>query len=142
MTIENQLEKLLSRVSKPTRYIGNEYNSIRKDLDNIRVHIALAFPDVYEVGMSHLGIKILYHLLNEYPDIYAERVYAPWVDFEDLMRKEGVPLFSLESKTPISQFDFLGFTLQYELSYTNIVNMLELSNVLFFQGREMTAILL
>ena len=92
MTIENQLEKLLSRVSKPTRYIGNEYNSIRKDLDNIRVHIALAFPDVYEVGMSHLGIKILYHLLNEYPDIYAERVYAPWVDFEDLMRKEGVPL--------------------------------------------------
>lgn len=132
MTIENQLEKLLSRVSKPTRYIGNEYNSIRKDLDNIRVHIALAFPDVYEVGMSHLGIKILYHLLNEYPDIYAERVYAPWVDFEDLMRKEGVPLFSLESKTPISQFDFLGFTLQYELSYTNIVNMLELSNVPIF----------
>jgi len=132
LTIEKRLENLLLQVSKPTRYIGNEYNSIKKDLKEIKVHIALAFPDVYEVGMSHLGIKILYHLLNEYPDIYAERVYAPWVDFEALMRKEGIPLFSLESKTPISQFDLLGFTLQYELSYTNIINMLELSNIPIF----------
>lgn len=132
MTIEKQLQRLLSQVSKPTRYIGNEYNSITKDLNDIKVHIALAFPDVYEVGMSHLGIKILYHLLNEYADIYAERVYAPWVDFEALMRREGLPLFSLESKTPLSQFDFVGFTLQYELSYTNIINMLELSNIPVF----------
>jgi len=132
LTIEKQLQRLLSQVSKPTRYIGNEYNSITKDLNDIKVHIALAFPDVYEVGMSHLGIKILYHLLNEYADIYAERVYAPWVDFEALMRREGLPLFSLESKTPLSQFDFVGFTLQYELSYTNIINMLELSNIPVF----------
>lgn len=134
MTIEKQLERLLSQVSKPTRYMGNEYNSINKDLNHIKVHIALAFPDVYEVGMSHLGIKILYHLLNEYPDIYAERVYAPWDDFETLMRKESLPLFSLESKTAISQFDFLGFTLQYELSFTNIINMLELSNIPIFSS--------
>ena len=80
LTIEKQLEELLPQVSKPTRYMGNEYNSIKKDQNSIKVHIALAFPDVYEVGMSHLGIKILYHLLNEYPDIYAERVFAPWVD--------------------------------------------------------------
>jgi len=132
LTIEKQLEKLLPQVSKPTRYMGNEYNSIIKDLNNIKVHIALAFPDVYEVGMSHLGIKILYHLLNEYPDIYAERVFAPWIDFEALIRKEGLSLFSLESKTAISQFDFLGFTLQYEMSYTNIINMLELSNIPIF----------
>ncbi|MCG1012774.1 TIGR03960 family B12-binding radical SAM protein [Tepidanaerobacter sp. GT38] len=129
MTIEKQLEKLLPLVSKPARYMGNEYNSINKDLNGIKVHIALAFPDVYEVGMSHLGIKILYHLLNEYPDIYAERVYAPWIDFEELMRKDGLPLFSLESKTPISKFDMVGFTLQYEMSYTNIINMLELSGI-------------
>lgn len=134
MTIEKQLEKLLPQVSKPTRYMGNEYNSIKKDKDNIKVHVALAFPDVYEVGMSHLGIKILYHLLNQYPDIYAERVFAPWVDFEDLMRKEGIPLFSLESKTAVAEFDFLGFTLQYEMSYTNILNMLELSGIPIFSN--------
>jgi len=134
LTIEKQLEKLLPQVSKPTRYMGNEYNSIKKDKDNIKVHVALAFPDVYEVGMSHLGIKILYHLLNQYPDIYAERVFAPWVDFEDLMRKEGIPLFSLESKTAVAEFDFLGFTLQYEMSYTNILNMLELSGIPIFSN--------
>ncbi len=132
MTIEKQLEELLPQVSKPTRYMGNEYNSIKKDQNSIKVHIALAFPDVYEVGMSHLGIKILYHLLNEYPDIYAERVFAPWVDFEDLMRRHSLPLFSLESKTPVSEFDLLGFTLQYEMSYTNILNMLELSKIPIF----------
>ena len=107
MTVEKQLEKLLPQVSKPTRYMGNEYNSIKKDKNDIKTHIALAFPDVYEVGMSHLGIKILYHLLNQDPDIYAERVFAPWVDFEDLMRSEGLPLFSLERKTTASEFDFL-----------------------------------
>ncbi len=134
MTIEKLLEKLLPQVSKPTRYMGNEYNSIKKDKDNIKVHVALAFPDVYEVGMSHLGIKILYHLLNQYPDIYAERVFAPWVDFEGLMRKEGILLFSLESKTAVAEFDFLGFTLQYEMSYTNILNMLELSGIPIFSN--------
>ncbi|MGI6424891.1 MAG: TIGR03960 family B12-binding radical SAM protein [Tepidanaerobacteraceae bacterium] len=132
MTIETVLAKLLPQVTKPTRYIGNEYNSVKKDKDNIKVHIALAFPDVYEVGMSHLGMKILYHLLNEDENIYAERVFAPWIDFEELMREKDLMLFSLESKTPICEFDFVGFTLQYEMSYTNILNMLELGRIPVF----------
>jgi radical SAM family uncharacterized protein len=132
LTIETVLAKLLPQVTKPTRYIGNEYNSVKKDKDNIKVHIALAFPDVYEVGMSHLGMKILYHLLNEDENIYAERVFAPWIDFEELMREKDLMLFSLESKTPICEFDFVGFTLQYEMSYTNILNMLELGRIPVF----------
>ncbi|HHW02016.1 MAG TPA: TIGR03960 family B12-binding radical SAM protein [Thermoanaerobacterales bacterium] len=132
MDINLLLDDILPRVSKPARYIGNEYNSIHKPVEKTKVHVALAFPDIYEVGMSHLGIKILYHLLNEQEDVYAERVFAPWVDFEDLMRKKQVPLFSLESRTPVKEFDFLGFTLQYEMSYTNIVNMLELSGIPIF----------
>src|SRR5690554_82601 len=110
------MEEILPQVSKPTRYTGGEYNSIDKEVDKVEIHVALAFPDVYEVGMSHLGLKILYHLLNEESHIYAERVFAPWVDMEEKMREAGVPLFSLESRTPIKDFDFLGFTLQYELS--------------------------
>ncbi len=129
MEINKALGELLLKVSKPTRYIGNEYNSVHKDKNSIEVHIALAFPDIYEVGMSHLGIKILYHLLNEKEDIYAERVFAPWVDFEKLLREHGIPLFSLESRTALRDFDFFGFTLQYEMSYTNILNMLELSGI-------------
>jgi len=129
LDINRWLEEILPNVSKPTRYIGNEYNSVHKPSDKSKVHIALAFPDVYEVGMSHLGIKILYHLLNERDDIYAERVFAPWVDFEEVMRQSQIPLFSLESRTPLKKFDFLGFTLQYEMSYTNIVNMLDLSDI-------------
>lgn len=132
MEINRWLEENLLKVSKPTRYTGNEYNSIHKPVEKIKVHIALAFPDIYEVGMSHLGIKILYHMLNEQEDVYAERVFAPWVDFEELMRKNKIPLFSLESRTPLKQFDFLGFTLQYEMSYTNIINMLELSGIPIF----------
>ncbi|MCR4431461.1 MAG: TIGR03960 family B12-binding radical SAM protein [Tepidanaerobacteraceae bacterium] len=132
MEINRWLEENLLKVSKPTRYTGNEYNSIHKQVEKIKVHIALAFPDIYEVGMSHLGIKILYHMLNEQEDVYAERVFAPWVDFEELMRKNKIPLFSLESRTPLKQFDFLGFTLQYEMSYTNIINMLELSGIPIF----------
>jgi radical SAM family uncharacterized protein len=132
LDINQLLEDILPRVSKPTRYIGNEYNSIHKPVDKAKVHVALAFPDIYEVGMSHLGIKILYHLLNEREDIYAERVFAPWVDFEELMRQKQIPLFSLESRTPLKEFDFLGFTLQYEMSYTNIVNMLDLSGIPIF----------
>jgi radical SAM family uncharacterized protein len=132
LEINRWLEENLLKVSKPTRYTGNEYNSIHKQVEKIKVHIALAFPDIYEVGMSHLGIKILYHMLNEQEDVYAERVFAPWVDFEELMRKNKIPLFSLESRTPLKQFDFLGFTLQYEMSYTNIINMLELSGIPIF----------
>lgn len=125
----NKLEKILARVEKPTRYTAGEYNSVVKDLKNINVRFAFCFPDVYEVGMSHLGMKILYHLLNSHDDIYCERVFAPWVDMEKEMRKENIELFSLETKSKVSDFDFIGFTLQYEMSYSNIVNMLDLANV-------------
>ncbi|MGB9839314.1 TIGR03960 family B12-binding radical SAM protein [Thermovenabulum sp.] len=129
MNLEKTLDRILLRVSKPTRYTGNELNSVKKVEGEFKVRVALAFPDVYEVGMSHLGLRILYHLLNEREDVFAERVFAPWVDFEEQMRKEKIPLFSLESKTPLKKFDFIGFSLQYEMSYSNILNMLELSGI-------------
>ena len=116
-------------MEKPTRYIGSEFNSVHKDLNGINIRFAFCFPDVYEVGMSHLGMKILYHLLNSVDDIYCERVFAPWVDMEEKMRENDIPLFSLETMTPVADFDFIGFTLMYEMSYSNIVNMLNLANV-------------
>lgn len=122
-------DEILLNVEKPSRYIGNEWNSVHKDLSLVKTRFAFCFPDVYEVGMSHLGMKILYHLLNENDDIYCERVFAPWIDMEEKMRQNGIPLFSLESRTPLKEFDFVGFTLQYEMSYTNIVNMLDLSYI-------------
>ncbi len=124
-----QLEALLKRVEKPSRYIGNEVNAVYKDLSEVKVRYAHAFPDVYEVGVSHLGSHILYGAFNAVPEFYCERVYAPWVDMEAQMRLAQVPLFSLETKTPIAEFDIVGFTLQYELSYTNIVRMLRLGNI-------------
>ncbi|MBM7623104.1 TIGR03960 family B12-binding radical SAM protein [Sporohalobacter salinus] len=127
--IREKLEDILPKVSKPTRYLGNEMYSIDKDLDKQQINFLLAFPDIYEVGMSHLGIKILYHLLNEEDGIAAERVYTPWFDLEEKMRELGIPLFSLESKEPAKNFDIIGFTLQYELSYSNILNMLDLANI-------------
>ncbi|SDC40452.1 MULTISPECIES: TIGR03960 family B12-binding radical SAM protein [unclassified Candidatus Frackibacter] len=127
--IEKRLEKILPKVSKPTRYLGNELNAVHKEFSQDKVSVALAFPDRYEVGMSHLGIKILYHLLNRRDDIVAERVYAPWFDLEDKIREMKIPLFSLESKEAINRFDIVGFTLQYELSYTNILNMLDLAQI-------------
>ncbi|HCX65839.1 MAG TPA: TIGR03960 family B12-binding radical SAM protein [Eubacteriaceae bacterium] len=125
-------KKLMDQVQMPSRYTGNEVNSANKDYDEQTIRFCLAFPDLYEVGMSHLGIKILYHLLNEKEDIFCERVFAPWTDMEALLRKEEIPLFSLESKSPLSDFDFIGFTLQYEMSYTNILNMLDLGKVALF----------
>ncbi len=124
-----QLDKILKEVQKPARYIGTEYNSVHKDLSEILIRFAFCFPDVYEVGMSHLGIKILYHLLNEQPDIYCERVFAPWIDMEEKMREQNIPLFSNETRTPVADFDIVGFTLQYEMSYSNIVNMLDLAGI-------------
>ena len=123
------LDKILKVVERPSRYIGNEFNSVHKNLDDINIRFGFCFADVYEIGMSHLGMKILYHLLNSAQDIYCERFFAPWVDMEEEMRKAGIPLFSLETKTPAREFDFLGFTLQYEMSYTNILNMLELGGI-------------
>jgi len=123
------LDNLLKRVEKPVRYTGGEMNMCQKELEGIQSRIAFCFPDVYEIGMSHLGMKILYDLYNRENDTYCERVFAPWVDMEQLMRENNVPLFSLETKTPLNQFDFVAFTLQYEMSYTNILNMLDLGDV-------------
>lgn len=122
-------DKILKKVEKPARYIGMEKNSIKKDLDKVKVKFAFAFPDIYEVGMSHLGLHILYNLLNNEEDIACERVFAPWIDMEQEMVEEKLPLFSLENREPIKNFDFVGFTLQYEMSYTNIINMLHLGDI-------------
>ena len=127
--IQTRNFKILPRVSKPSRYLGWEYNSIHKDPSQARLKVALAFPDSYEIGMSHLGLKILYHILNSHPQILAERAFSPWVDAEILMRQRGLPLLSHESGFPLSSFDILGFTLQYELSYTNLLNILDLAGI-------------
>ena len=127
--IQNKLQGILPRVTKPGRYVGNELYSVHKIWQKAAVRFALAFPDLYELGMSHLGTSILYHRLNDQPWILAERVFAPWVDLEKQMRSNQIPLFSLESMRPIRQFDVLGFTLQYELQYTNVLNMLDLSGI-------------
>ncbi|HBA27348.1 MAG TPA: TIGR03960 family radical SAM protein, partial [Nitrospinae bacterium] len=120
---------LIKKVQKPSRYIGKEINSVHKDLSKVKTKIALIFPDLYEMGMSHLGLKILYHIINLRDDAVAERVFAPDTDYEELLIKNNLPLASLESSIPLNQFDMLGFTLQYELSYTNILNILRLGGV-------------
>ena len=120
---------ILQAVEKPARYTGGELNSVQKDLAAADCTFALSMPDVYEVGMSNLGLKILYEVLNRRTDIAAERVYAPWVDMEDMMRSRDLPLFSLESRRPIKNFDFVGFSLQYEMIYTNVLNMLDLAGI-------------
>ena len=120
---------ILQSVLKPARYTGGEWNAVRKDWDSVQCRFALALPDVYEVGMSNLGLAILYEILNRRVDIAAERVYAPWIDMEEKMRERGIPLFSLESRRPIRAFDFLGFSLQYEMIYSNVLNMLDLADI-------------
>ena len=128
----------LMRVERPVRYTGNEYGQVLKAADQVKIRVALAFPDVYEVGMSYLGYKILYHLLNKEAGIWAERTYAPWPDMEQEMRQAGAHLVTLESKTPLAAFDLVGFTLQYELSYTNILNMIDLGG-LSLQAKDRSA---
>ncbi len=127
-----KLDKILKKVEKPARYIGMEKNSIKKDLADISVKFAFSFPDVYEVGMSHLGMHILYNLINNEKNYACERVFSPWIDMEEEMRKEGLPLYTLENKEEVKNFDILGFTLQYEMSYTNILNILDLANIPFY----------
>ncbi len=124
-----KLEKILLKVQKPARYVGGEINSVVKNIDEINVRFAFCFPDVYEVGMSHLGMKILYSQLNEEHDVWCERVFAPWPDMEEQMRNNNIELYGLESGNSIKNFDFIGFTLQYELSFTNVLNMLELAGI-------------
>ena len=124
-----EVEKLLLKVQKPGRYVGGEINSVIKEKDKVEVRFAFCFPDTYEIGMSHLGIKILYGAMNQVPYFWCERVFAPWVDMEEKMREENIPLYALESGDPVKDFDFIGFTLQYELSYTNVLNMLKLAGI-------------
>jgi radical SAM family uncharacterized protein len=123
------IDRLLPDVTKPVRYLGGEFGSVVKDVEPGMVRYAFLFPDVYEVGMSHLGMKILYDTVNRRPDAWCERVFSPWIDMEDAMRAAGVALFSLESRTPVRAFDLLGITLQYEMSYTNILSALDLAGM-------------
>jgi radical SAM family uncharacterized protein len=123
------LDRILPQVMKPARYTGRERNSVIKDWDKVAVRVALAYPDIYEVGMSNLALMILYDLLNKEEGILAERVYAPWVDMEQALRTAGLPLYSLETRHPLAEFDIIGFTLPYELNYTNVLNMLDLARI-------------
>lgn len=125
-------DEILLQVEKPARYIGQEVNMVKKDLSNVDVRFAMCFPDVYEIGMSHLGIQILYDMFNKMEGVYCERVYSPWVDLDKLMRENNIPLFALESQDPIKSFDFLGITIQYEMCYTNILQVLDLSHIPIF----------
>ena len=122
-------DEILLKIDKPARYIGGEVNSIMKDREHIDIRFAMCFPDVYEIGMSHLGIQILYDMLNQFEDTWCERVYSPWMDLDEIMRKENIPLFALESQEPVKDFDFLGITLQYEMCYTNVLQVLDLAHI-------------
>ena len=123
------VEKYLPEVEKPARYLGNELNSTHKDWAGAELKIALGFPDIYEIGMSHLGLKILYKMINDLPCACAERVFSPWIDLEEYLKKENLPLCSLESNTPLNKFDVVGMSLQYELSYTTVLNMLSMGGI-------------
>ncbi len=122
-------DEILLKIEKPARYIGNEVNSVMKDKEKVDIRFAMCFPDVYEIGMSHLGIQILYDMFNKREDTWCERVYSPWTDLDKVMRERQIPLFALESQDPIKEFDFLGITIQYEMCYTNILQVLDLAQI-------------
>ena len=122
-------DEILLNIEKPARYIGNEVNMVVKDPESVDIRYAMCFPDVYDIGMSHLGIQIIYDLLNKRDDVYCERVYSPWVDLDKIMREKNIPLFALESQDSVKDFDFIGITLQYEMCYTNILQLLDLSQM-------------
>jgi radical SAM family uncharacterized protein len=132
--VGDELQRILPQVVKPQRYLGGELNSAEKDWESVQVRYLFAFPDVYEVGMSHLGLQILYGLVNRRPDMLMERAFAPWVDMERFMREARLPLFGLESGRPMKEYDCIGFTLQYELSFTNVLNMLSLGDIPLWAG--------
>ena len=129
--ITRALDRVLHKVEKPARYTGGELNSIGKDWSDpaIRTKVALAFPDIYELGGSNLGLMVLYDLINKRPDLAAERVYCPWPDFEAIMRRDGIPLYGLETRHPLAAFDIIGFSLPYEQLYTNVLTMLDLAGI-------------
>ena len=122
-------DEILLKIDKPARYLGNEINAVTKDKNKIDIRFAMCFPDVYEIGMSHLGIQILYDMFNQREDVWCERVYSPWTDLDKIMREQNIPLFALESQDPIREMDFLGVTLQYEMAYTNVLQILDLSQI-------------
>lgn len=132
MELQYKLDQLLKRAEKPGRYIGGEINSARKDPKKVNANFVFAFPDIYEIGMSYLGLQILYHELNKHENIFCQRVFAPAVDMEEMMRTEGVPLMTLEAKMPVKDVDILGFTLQYEMSFTTVLNMLDIADIPVF----------
>ena len=122
-------DEILMSVDKAARYIGGEVNSVMKDKEKVDIRFAMCFPDVYEIGMSNLGMMILYNMFNEREDVWCERVFSPWTDLDKLMREKKIPLFALESQEPVKEFDFLGITLGYEMCYTNILQILDLSGI-------------
>ena len=122
-------DEILLKVDKPARYIGGEVNAVMKDPKEVEIRFAMCFPDVYEIGMSHLGIQILYDMFNRREDVWCERLYSPWTDLDQIMREQKIPLFALESQDPVKEFDFLGITIQYEMCYTNILQILDLSRI-------------
>src|SRR5262245_20225501 len=128
-SLKEAVARLLPRVQKPAQYIGGELNSVVKDHRQVRGKLCLAFPDTYALGMSHHGLQVLYSILNEYPQWACERAFTPWTDFEDELRRNRLPLYSLETFTPLGEFDLVGFSLQYEVCYTNILTMLDLGGI-------------
>ena len=122
-------DDILLNIEKPARYIGHEVNSVMKDKKAVDIRFAMCFPEVYEVGMSHLGIQILYDMFNRREDTWCERVYSPWIDLDKIMREKHIPLFALESQDPVKNFDFLGIRLQFEMCYTNVLQVLDLSGI-------------
>src|SRR6056297_1252677 len=134
MNVREKIYDRLIEVENPERYIGNEYNIIKKEWDADKIKVLTAFPDAYEIGMSHIGLKIIYHLLNKEDNIICERTFSPWPDFENLLREEKLPIFSLESGRSVDEFDILAFTLQYEMSYTNILTILDLAGLSFYSS--------
>ena len=129
MTVDKRLERILPRVQKPARYVGGEYNAVLKDKTQVDTRIAFCFPDTYEIGMSNLGMRILYGVMNEMDGVWCERVFAPWGDMEEEMRKAAMPLFALESGDPITDFDIVAFSVGYEMAFPAILNMLDLAGI-------------
>src|SRR5688572_6225654 len=127
--IESKLDRILLKVQKPGRYVGGELNSVVKDWDKVATRVAFIFPDIYDIGVSNVGLKILYDQVNQREDALAERAYAPWLDMEALMREHSIPLYTLESKRPLACFDIIGVSLPYETLYTNTLNMLDLAGI-------------
>lgn len=125
-------DEILLTVDKPARYIGNELNMVKKDPTQVDIRFAMCFPDVYEIGMSHLGMQILYDMFNQREDVYCERVFSPWPDLHKIMKEQQIPLFALETQDAVKDFDFLGITIQYEMCYTNILQILDLAQIPFY----------